>query len=230
MLLQLTDNATAAKHFPYWLSAYASNLGNTPYSFYRQASKAITANNAEHLARFGKLVLELHECGSKELQGLASQARGVAATLTDSEQLVGLVDVICLTSQHKELGASTLKQTLTTSLNTACGVVQDFLGWGTSLKAMGLPEEFVGAAIKAADAVMSTYKSNEATAVLKELQKHTKACINSFAAVPDPAANEANFLSFMSKNGTQISKHLKKVIHPWGHVNGPCMRPGLPKC
>jgi hypothetical protein len=214
MLLQLTNNATAAKQFPCWYAAYASNLGKTPYSFYRQASKAITAHDQEHLARFGKLVLEFHGCSNKDMQGLASQARGVAATLADSQQLVGLVDVICLTSQHKELGASTFKQTVTKSLTTACGVVEDFLGWDKCLKAMGLPEDFVRAAIQAANVIMSTDKSKEATAVLKDLQKHTKACLSTIAAAPDPAENEANFLSFMSKHGAQMSKQIKKVIDP----------------
>jgi hypothetical protein len=215
MLLQLTNNATAAKQFPCWYAAYAFNPPmQSPYNFYRQASKAITAHDQEHLARFGKLVRDLHGCSSKELQGLASQARGVAAALGDSQQLVGLVDVICLTNQHKELGGSVFKQTVTTSLITACGVVEDFIDWDKSLKAMGLAEDFVGAAIQAANVIMDTDKSKEAAAVLKDLQKHTKACLSAIAAAPDPTENEANFLAFMSKNGSHISKQIKKVIDP----------------
>ena len=214
LLLQLADDTTAKAKFPGW---YASSLAK---GFYTQAVKAVHAHSQDTLKTVGQLVLTL-QCSkdSKERHAVASQAKGVAGAFNPSQSplqqaVLALVDVIVLTNQHGGVAPSVFKQTLSATLTTACGVVQVFPDWVTSLKAMELPEDFVRAALTAATHVISTDKSKEASTVLKDLQNHIKTCLSTIAGVPDPAESEKTFLTFMTKNGSKISGHMKKVIDP----------------
>lgn len=208
LLADLANACTAQKMFPAW---HASKLDK---GFYAQAASAIQSHDNEIQKKVGQLVVSLATTNPKEMNGLASQIKGLASGVSQISlrtAIVALIDVICLTRQTTDAAPSVFKQTLTASLMSATASVQSF-DWATPLRAMGVPDDFASAALIAAAVAMSSDKA-ETPQVLTDLCKHITSLSTLVDGTPDPLLSETAFLKYMSKHGAKIADRMKKVIN-----------------